>query len=70
MYRLMKSEKFTLDHLISGPLASYRQSEVTYYRQVNDALKACEMANNKTGSTRHYVLDDMGQEYFDGIWID
>jgi len=70
MYHLMKSERYTLDHLVSGPMSSYRQSEVTHYRQANEALKACEMANNKGESARHYVLNDTGQEYFGGTWID
>lgn len=69
MYRLMKSEKFTLDHTVSGPISSYRQSELKQFDRVYEALKACEFANNKRRS-RCYVLNDMGQEYFNGKWID
>jgi len=69
MYRLMKSEKFTLDHTVSGPLASYRQSLVSRFRQPRAALVACKLANG-TGANRHYVLNESGQEYFDGTWID
>ncbi len=69
MYHLMKSEKHTLDHLVSGRLASYRQSEVTHFQQVLDALEACELANNE-GRSRCYVLNESGQEYYEGTWID
>jgi hypothetical protein len=70
MYRLMKSERYTLNYPVSGPTSTYRQSEVTHYRQANEALKACEVANNKVDGARHYVLNDTGQEYFGGAWID
>ena len=70
MYRLMKSERYTLNHPVSGPLSSYRQSVVTHYRQADEALKACETANNNVDIARHYVLNDTGQEYFGGTWID
>lgn len=70
MYRLMKSERYTLNHLVSGPVSSYRQSEVAHYQQAYKALKACEVANNKVDTDRHYVLNDTGQEYFGGVWID
>jgi len=68
MYRLMKSVKFTLDHLVEGPLSSYRQSLVGQFRQPRAALVACKLANG-TGANRHYVLNESGQEYFDGAWI-
>jgi hypothetical protein len=70
MYRLMKSERYSLNHLVSGPMSSYRHFEVRHYRQASEALNACEVANNKIDGARHYVLNDTGQEYFDGIWID
>jgi hypothetical protein len=69
MYRLMKSQKYTLDHLVSGRMSSYRQFEVTHFQQVLEALGACEAANNE-GRFRHYVLNESGQEYYDGTWID
>jgi hypothetical protein len=40
MYRLMKSEKFTLDHLTSGPVSFYRQTQVKHFRQFRSALGA------------------------------
>jgi hypothetical protein len=69
MYRLMKSAKFTLDHMVEGPVSSYRQSLVALFRQPRAALVACKLANGK-GANRHYVLNASGQEYFDGVWVD
>jgi hypothetical protein len=69
MYRLMKSEKLTLDHRASGSKLSYRQIQVTRFRQFSAALTACEAANDKVGS-RHYVLNASGKEYYGGAWID
>ena len=69
MYRLMKSVKFTLDHMVSGPLSAYRHSLVGKFRQPRAALVACKLANG-TGANHHYVLNESGQEYFDGAWID
>jgi hypothetical protein len=64
MYRLMKSEKFTLDHL-----TSYRQTQVKCFGRLRAALGACEVANNG-GASRHYLLNESGQEYYGGTWID
>jgi hypothetical protein len=69
MYRLMKSEKFTLDHPISGLMSSYRQTEMGHFEQFVAAHGACEVANYK-GSSRYYVLNESGQEYYEGTWID
>ena len=69
MYRLMKSEKFTLDHPISGLMSSYRQTEMGNFEQFVAAHGACEVANYR-GSSRYYVLNESGQEYFKGTWID
>jgi hypothetical protein len=69
MYRLMKSEKVTLDHVISGLMSSYRQTEVSHFPQFYAAYEACEEANHK-GRSRHYIHNDSGQEYYDGTWID
>ncbi len=68
MYRLMKSEKFVLDHPLSGPMSLYRQLEVDQFRQFRAALTACEAANGTVGS-RYYVLNESGEEYYDGSWI-
>jgi hypothetical protein len=69
MYRLMKSEKFTLDHVTSGHTSFYRQTQVKHFQQFRSALGACEVANN-TSESRYYLLNDSGQEYYCGTWID
>ncbi len=69
MYRVMKSERVTLDHAISGQLSSYRQIEIGNYLQFPAALGACRASNTKERA-RFYVLNASGQEYYDGSWID
>jgi hypothetical protein len=69
MYRLMKSEKFTLDHLTSGLVSFYRQTQVKRFGRLRAALGACEVANN-AGGPRYYLLNESGQEYYGGTWID
>ncbi len=69
MYRLMKSDKFTLDHAISGCMSSYRQTEVNQFQQFRTAREACVVAN-KTGWSHYYILNESGNEYYDGSWID
>lgn len=69
MYRLMKSEKHTLNHQVSGHMSSYRQLEVTNFKRFLEALSACNSAN-KDNRSRHYILNDSGLEYFNGTWID
>ena len=69
MYRLMKSEKFTLEHLTSGLTSFYRQTQIDHFQQFRSALGACEVANNH-GRSRYYVLNESGQEYYSGTWID
>jgi hypothetical protein len=68
MYRLMKSEQFTLDHLTSGLMSFYRQTQVKHFRQFRRALCACESAN-RNGRPRFYLLNESGQEYYGGTWI-
>jgi hypothetical protein len=58
----MKSEKLTLDHLISGLTSSYRQTQVDHFRQFRAALRACELANNNGGS-RYYLLNASAQDF-------
>ncbi len=69
MYRLMMSQKLTLEHLVSGLLSSYRHTEVSHFQQFNAALEACESANH-IGQPHYYLLNDSSQEYYDGSWID
>ncbi len=58
MYRLMKFEKFTHDHVISGPMPLYRQIQLNQFRRFRAVLTACAVANNKGGSC-HYVLIEL-----------
>jgi phosphoribosylaminoimidazole carboxylase (NCAIR synthetase) len=69
MYRLMKSEKHTLGHQVSGHMSSYRQCEVFQFERFTKALAACDSANNSNQS-HHYILNELGQEYYNGTWID
>jgi len=68
MYRLMKSQKFPLDQP-SGLISSYRQTRVKHFRKFRSALGACKVANNDNLS-RYYLLNELGQEYYGGTWID
>lgn len=69
MYRLMKSEKFILNHILSGSLSLYRQIQVNQFPQFSKAVDACNEAN-RGGESRFYVLNDNGKELFEGSWID
>ena len=69
MYRLMKSEKFTFEHVIYGSMSSYRQTEVDHFLKFLTAVEACEVANNE-GRLQFYVLNESGQEYYGDTWID
>ncbi len=69
MYRLMMSQKLTLNHLASGVLSSYRHTEVDHFQQFSAALEACKTANHH-GMSRYYLLNESSQEYYDGSWID
>ena len=69
MYRLMKSEKITFEHKVSGRMSFYRQIQVSKFQQFSDALAACEVANDKIGP-RHYLLNRSGKEYHGSTWID
>ena len=64
MYRLMRSDRFILDHLLAGLMSSYRQTEISHFERFSDAHEACEVANDK-GRHRHYVVNESGQEYYD-----
>jgi hypothetical protein len=68
MYHLMKSEKFVLEHVVSGSISSYRQTEIDHFRRFNAALQACAAANG-TDNPRFYVRNESGQEYYHGKWM-
>jgi hypothetical protein len=69
MYRLMMSEKITRDHMTHASMSSYKQIEVGHFTHFLTALEACEIANFK-GISRFYVLNELGEEYYDCSWID
>jgi hypothetical protein len=43
--------------------------EVNHFQYLSAALDACETANYQ-GMSRYYVLNESGQEYLAGSWID
>jgi hypothetical protein len=49
MYRMIKSKKFTLNHMVSGSMLSYRQIQQNQFRQFSAALTNCEVANGHYG---------------------
>ncbi|MCK5190493.1 MAG: hypothetical protein KAR12_10625 [Methylococcales bacterium] len=69
MYTLIKSEIIPLHHAVSENVLSYRQVQLHQFMQLEAALTACQMFNDKQGS-RHYVINESGKEYYDGIWIE
>jgi hypothetical protein len=50
-------------------MAAYRHIQVDQFQQLNLALNACEVANDAAG-LHHYILNDSGEEYYKGVWID
>ena len=69
MYRLMKSQKITLDHMICGSMFSSRQIQVSQFRDFKKALAACTAANS-TVESFYYILNDLDKEYYKDAWID
>ena len=69
MYRLMRSAKFIVVHPTLGPMPSFRQRLMGEYQQFETALAACKKANTRS-SMRCYLLNDLGQEHYQGTWID
>jgi hypothetical protein len=50
-------------------MPSFRQRLMGEYQQFGTALAACKKAN-ASGNIRCYVLNDRGQENYQGAWID
>lgn len=69
MYRLMKSEKLILNHILSGSLSLYRQIQIKQFPQLSKAVDACKNAN-RSGESRFYILNDSGKELYGDSWID
>jgi len=68
MYRLMKSEQHILNPMHGEAMCSYSQIQLEQFPLLSAALAACQAANDKA-DVRHYVLDQAGKEYYQGIWI-
>jgi hypothetical protein len=68
MYRLMKSVRLVLQHATYGSMSSYRHCLVRHYLQSQAAVAACNSANRR-GPQCYYVLNESGQEHYQGAWI-
>jgi len=69
MYQLIKSEIIPFHHAASKTVPLYRQVQLHQFKKMEAALTACEFYNDKSGS-RHYVINESGKEYYEGIWVD
>jgi hypothetical protein len=68
MYTLMKSQPNALENAVTRSPA-HMQREVAKYVVFDEAVAACEK-RNRDGSSRHYVTNESGKEYYAGVWID
>jgi hypothetical protein len=64
----MKSQPNTLEDRVTGSPA-HTQKEVAKYVAFDEAVAACERRNQE-GSSRHYLMNASGKEYYAGAWID
>ncbi len=69
MYSLMKSEVIPFHPELSETVPSYRQVQLHLFVQLEAALTACEMFNDKSES-HHYVVNGSGKKFYEGAWID
>jgi hypothetical protein len=56
------------EHLRCGPIVTYRHREVAHFNVLKAALRACDFASRHT-LVNCCILDDDGQEYFEGQWM-
>jgi len=68
MYTLMKSEQRKLKGG-ARELQRYEQKKVAQYADFDDAVTACDEANRERADW-HYVMNELGKEFYDGSWID
>lgn len=68
MYTLMKSERTKLGCPLPGSSCAYDQIEVARYADVDEAITAMDAANLAL-KPRHYVMNALGREYYNGTWI-
>lgn len=69
MFSLIKSELIPFHNATSEAVPSYRQVQLHQFQKLEAALTACEFYNDKSDQ-RHYVINETGKEYYEGIWID
>ena len=68
MYRIVKFEMIPFHRAASKTVPSYRQVQPHQFQKLKVVLTACGIYNDKPGS-RHYVINESGKEYYEGIWI-
>ena len=68
MYTLMRSEQTKLESRAPGS-RTYEQRKVGQYAHFLDAVAACDQANREHTS-RHYLMNDSGKEFYGNTWID
>jgi hypothetical protein len=68
MYTLMRPEQTKLESRAPGSRA-YEQHKVGQYADFDVALDACDQANREHTS-RYYLMNDSGKEFYNGSWID
>jgi len=67
MYTLMKSVEPSLGKRAGG-FSAYRQEEVAQYPSFMEGLAACDRANERS-TTRYYLMNELGEEYYAHNWI-
>lgn len=68
MYTLVKSERTKVGRFVPGSSCAYDQIKVAEYANLDEAVTARDEANLALKS-RHYLMNDSGREYYNGIWI-
>jgi hypothetical protein len=64
----MESDRVAFDHRRYGPMVTYRHREVERFHALPAALIACDFASQQM-HMNCCILDDGGQEYFQGQWM-
>ncbi|MDQ7090617.1 MAG: hypothetical protein Q9M50_08225 [Methylococcales bacterium] len=69
MYRLLKSEIIPVHNQPPWIKTVYRQVELHHFQGLEAALTACHLYNDKSDSY-HYIINESGKKYHEGIWVD
>ncbi|NOQ36942.1 MAG: hypothetical protein GQ569_13805 [Methylococcaceae bacterium] len=69
MYRLLKSEPIPVHHPLSKVKMAYRQVPVHHFQELEAALTACQIYNDKSDSY-YYVINESDKKYDEGVWVD